>query len=56
MDSGGFQSLAEGAGPALNGVPVSLSKLLKPRAEGVKPSFDLQPTVWLGPGLAVHAS
>jgi hypothetical protein len=43
---------------APNGVPasVSVSELLKPRADGIEPSVDLPPTVWRWLGLAVHVS
>jgi hypothetical protein len=50
MALGRFQPRAGGGGP------VSFSELLKPRADGVKPSVDLPPTAWRWPGLAVHAS
>jgi len=56
MALGRFQPLTGSDGPAPNGVPVSFPKLLKPRAEGVKPSVDLPPTGWQGSGLAVHAT
>jgi len=56
MALGRFHSLAGSGGPVLNGVPVSFPELLEPRPDGLKPSVDLSPATWLGPGLAVHAS
>jgi len=53
---GRCQPLAGGGGPALIGVLVSFSKLLYPRADGVKPGFDLPPAAWQGTGLAIVAS
>ena len=42
---GRFQPLTGRGGLALNGVPVPFSEPLKPRADSVKPSVDLSPTV-----------
>lgn len=55
MALGRLQPLTADTGPAPDGVPVSFSKLLKPRAEGLKPNVDLPPTGWQGPRLPVHA-
>ena len=52
---GRFEPLA-GVGQVPSGVPVSLSELLKPHADGAKPGVDLPVTAWRGPGLAVHDS
>jgi len=53
---GRFQPLAGGADPVLNGVPVSVSELLKPPADSVKPGVDILSTAWRWPGLVVHTS
>lgn len=53
---GRFQPLSGVGGPALKGLLVSFSELLKPRADGLKPGVDLPLTASRGPGLAVHAS
>lgn len=50
-----FQPLTGGS-PAHIGGPVSLSQLLKPRADGRKAIIDLPPAAWPGLRLALHAS
>jgi hypothetical protein len=48
--------LTGGDGPAIAGVRAPLPERLKPRADGIKPSVDLLPTVQREPRLAIHVS